>query len=1153
MHPLQQQLRQLQRRAWHGWVLYNVCWLLAFVIGVTLLMAVLDYVTGIDDPGLRVLAWLVRIGVIVWAVYRFLLLPMLWRPTPSEMAARVEDALPQLRGRLVSAIEFLHGDARDPMVGSPALQQASIHRTEIEASGLDFRVALKRLPWRRALAVVAVVAITVQVLWVALPDITRVALARVQDPFGRHPWPQRTNLAVRPEITRIARGEPFEIEAFDRYRDELPDEVWLEYRPVASHPNATSAGSSPPAIQREPMRPLEPPTRDEREDAKEVRFVRFESIQQPFAYRVVGGDDHSMVWQTVEVVDPAVIAATELTVAPPPCTGWPRAVAPRQLRALVGSRWSLRAESSLPLRRAALQLDSGRRIPVDLSPSGRHLSITQIDGDPPMVEQSWEGELVFTDVRGVAGHDPRRFRIRAITDQPPSVHLLRPRGPQLVTPRATLSIAIEATDDLAVRELRWEYAPSNMHDAQGPADADRGAAVTPRGSLRVWHDDHVHPPSERAGTGPGAEPDRREAEADWPLAPLDLAPGMTLNGRAVATTYCGQSTDGPAITINVVTREQLLEHLAAREDRLIEQLRAAVARQQDARTRVAAIRRTNVPALYDPRDVDRLRAAELTQQQVDRALTDPDQGIPASLADLLASLAANRLRNGELGRRLGALREELGRLDRDHLLPLRGELTRAIKLAEAQRDSDPPPDNVGEFNATLDRTLTHQQAVLDALGAMLDRLQRWEDIREIHTGINRLRQQQQAVLRDTAPLLRTTLGKRLGELSADQRAELDRLAGRQLALAHQLDRFRDQMDTAAQRLAAADPSGARSVQRAQDHLQRTAIGASMRNAADRLRSNRLQQSIDDQSNAADRLAQVLAMLQPTGGGSRGGAGEAASRAGGNGAEADDSSGGADGQASDAQGPAPGDLRRIRDAQQEMRRRTAELEVDRPTDADAAARQARRTELSRLARQQRELADTTVDLVPDQPTADPEPRDAPGLDALVPDAEPAAPEGPAHPPTDEHPLVRIAGQMRIVAGRLARADIGAPTLDRQQGIIAAIDELIEQLEQQRGSSTDGQSTAEGSSGDTAATDDPSTSGQPGSQTGPPDGQSTEQIATDDRPVREIIEEAWNRLPLQQRQQLMQLPIERFLPQYESEIEAYFRRLSRESATPRGPSP
>ena len=44
------------------------------------------------------------------------------------------------------------------------------------------------------------------------------------------------------------------------------------------------------------------------------------------------------------------------------------------------------------------------------------------------------------------------------------------------------------------------------------------------------------------------------------------------------------------------------------------------------------------------------------------------------------------------------------------------------------------------------------------------------------------------------------------------------------------------------------------------------------------------------------------------------------------------------------------------------------------------------------------------------------------------------------------------------------------------------------------------------------------------------------------MRGMMKRLWGELPERQREQMMQMPLEEFLPEYELMIEDYFRRLS-----------
>ena len=160
----------------------------------------------------------------------------------------------------------------------------------------------------------------------------------------------------------------------------------------------------------------------------------------------------------------------------------------------------------------------------------------------------------------------------------------------------------------------------------------------------------------------------------------------------------------------------------------------------------------------------------------------------------------------------------------------------------------------------------------------------------------------------------------------------------------------------------------------------------------------------------------------------------------------------------------------------------------------------------------------------------------------------------HAATSEgaHPLLAIARQMRDVQTRLARQAADGQTTALQEQIVAQLDMLLEEARQQAAASAEGARQAPPAAEQQA-------DAQPGDETGG-DGdpqQAPAREATDEPGEAETVEERperrrtmqamealWNRLPERQREQLLQLAPEQFLPKYELQIEQYFRRLAEE---------
>lgn len=158
--------------------------------------------------------------------------------------------------------------------------------------------------------------------------------------------------------------------------------------------------------------------------------------------------------------------------------------------------------------------------------------------------------------------------------------------------------------------------------------------------------------------------------------------------------------------------------------------------------------------------------------------------------------------------------------------------------------------------------------------------------------------------------------------------------------------------------------------------------------------------------------------------------------------------------------------------------------------------------------------------------------------------------------DENPLLAVANRMRDVEGLLARNDSGPNTQQTQRQVVAALEKLIAQARKQckKCSSADAQTQA------TAARKPIKQPGRqpPGASQGKPESKPAadsnakaghaEPGKPDVKRIRSLLEksEVWGSLPQRQRQQLLQLPMEEFLPKYEQLIIEYFKRLSQGTA-------
>jgi hypothetical protein len=148
-----------------------------------------------------------------------------------------------------------------------------------------------------------------------------------------------------------------------------------------------------------------------------------------------------------------------------------------------------------------------------------------------------------------------------------------------------------------------------------------------------------------------------------------------------------------------------------------------------------------------------------------------------------------------------------------------------------------------------------------------------------------------------------------------------------------------------------------------------------------------------------------------------------------------------------------------------------------------------------------------------------------------------------------PLERIGLRMRSAQKLLTNKDASGRAPQLQGRIVQDLDELIKKVQRQKR-----QAQQEGKPSPGSQRSDAQPQGnQPGEAMGEgqePAPDSSDQLRNtgeggqpiDRQAMQEVLKRQWGHLPGRQREQMLQSWFDEFLPQYELEIEQYFRRLA-----------
>ncbi len=826
--PLTERLADLGRARRAAAVLASVFALTAALTAAALAACLLDAAFHLPTlPRAGLLAGLLAAAGLGWLR---LVRPAAREPVrPLAVALKLEAKFPRLNDALASAVAFLEA--------GPELSRFQ-QMARLRAENLTERLDLERsVPARRAWVAFWLLVLTVAgaaAVAAVSPARTVAGLLRLADPFGVHPWPTRTVVALTDPATLLAVGDPYPLRFTVAGR--MPEAATVSVRPVAG----VAADETVPVP----------------DDGAVSRTLDPGRVGRDFEVRVTAGDGDTG-WTRVEVAPPPKLIATgdrpspQVRLSFPAYTGLAAVDLPDGtgvVEGVAGTRVSLRATADRDLRSAVLvpQFDlapfrtlaavAPLAVHNPLSVIGVEVLATLFTADIPVACHGPElvadfvpplpglYALKFTDARGLTG--TRLIDFRLFADPPPVVTLDRPaagRDPLDLLPTAKLPVAAVAEDrPYAVRWLAIEYRVGadgefrRLPLAQVEKAADLPAAL---GGGTV---SPLRPPLVVAGrtlpvagfTKPDGSPPAdgdtitvRAAAADW-----DDRTALKEPGRS------------PEVEIRVANRESLeakfqkeLASLRPELLRMREELRAA--REQPAT------------------DVGQ-QAADAAVRAAKARVDDPAAG----MAPRTDRLRQTRTANG---------------------LPATPTTDKVEAAADAARKAAELLDQATDKPGDRDRIAAAEAEV----GKLLERLEQWGGAGEVRGEARALQDQVQKAGEQadaaTTPAERQRAADRL-DRAADQAAGLVGKAGR---LAVEKD-----AQAAADRAAAGEQTvkadGAAAEAEALRQSVREAggdeIASDLRKAADELRKKRPGESADARRSAAERLGKLADPLaEPT--------------------------------------------------------------------------------------------------------------------------------------------------------------------------------------------------------------------------------------------------------------------------------------------------
>ncbi len=784
-------IRRLWRLEQCIWTAWAVLWLLVYASLLTLALVAADAAFRYRDPGLRWLAATLWIGgcfLGAWFWWN-----RLRRRQPGsvvEWAERSEKHFPQLGSRLSTAMAFLHVSPDDCLAGSPILRRALLDQVAGEVSPYRLQEALPRRTLASTLLALLLLMALAGVSLRANRNVLRFALSRLVQPWSELPWPQRVELVVVEAPSVVAQGRSFAVRVRNR-RGRLPQAVRFHMRFLAG------AGSSGPTTEMTYLM-----NRD-----NDAAALVLDRIQRPFQYRVTGGDDDSMTWRSVQVVQLPRWETTTRRVVPPAYSRLPSHDSPAAIRALAGSRVVLTGRVSAPVDQVELLTDtSPEAAPLALENLGDDRKTWTLEATAWELTKSGSYRLRITLPQGVT-FLTEPAPVEVVVDRPPTVTMATPTTTLLLA-GSRLSVQGSFDDDVGLASVRWQVA----------------------GTERTWADEN----RKLVEQGTPSPLTQWPLKIEWTV-PATVSPATELTVTAHAVDTKGQAVSSRPATFRVVTADEFDRLLRDLQDRIAIHLSDAAGWQRDAREKLAAaVAADDSPP--SPQQATLLRRAVRAQTKVDSALAGDEDSAAVLARELVELFQLHPLQD----RTLSALASEFLEETRTVASRLRSDIDSKWRELDNNRSQPKTPEPL----------LRSQQQLLEWL---VDWSTRWGRRRDDA----RLRHQLAEMQRRQADLRQQTERLRIAAVTApdvDVERRLEQATRRQRELQREWEQWRAQLES--QRHSRNEPD------QTKQHavLEQLAIGPAMQRAAGQLKQRKLGRAAASQLDAERMLNQALELL-----------------------------------------------------------------------------------------------------------------------------------------------------------------------------------------------------------------------------------------------------------------------------------------------------
>ncbi|MFH2049963.1 MAG: DUF4175 family protein [bacterium] len=381
-------------------------------------------------------ALLLLFGTVTVVIFIKYAIAHLFKGSVDKVAVQLEEKNPELKGRLVAAVQFARQKSYKGFSGE--LIEATFKQALERAEKINLNQAVSFFPLFKQGRLFAISAVLAIVMLATLPGLFSYSYEVFSNPTTEIAPPLGYVVIPFPGDTEWVKYKDIEIGAAI-FGDELPSKVTIHHRLVGGNWQQSEIDLKKARI-----------ISSENGDSVTCT-IKLRQVNRSFDYYVEAGRVTTEI-QKIDVVDRPRVNGIKLSLFYPKYTELPPTVIDENngsFSAIFGTRVNMSIETNLPVEQALIVYNDSSTVPFKIEGNNIEASL--------LVEKSQSYYIRLLDHLGEQNPDPIEYYITSIPDEYPSVEVIRPGFDVNLSDEMVLPLLIRIFDDYGFSSLIMKY------------------------------------------------------------------------------------------------------------------------------------------------------------------------------------------------------------------------------------------------------------------------------------------------------------------------------------------------------------------------------------------------------------------------------------------------------------------------------------------------------------------------------------------------------------------------------------------------------------------------------------------------------------------------------------------------------------------------